>query len=316
MLEVDLIRHNLQIDPHLDIWGWQVSLYLFLGGLTAGVMILTALLRLIGKADALSRWARWLPFAAPVAISIGMLMLFLDLAHKEHVWRFFMTWRPLSPMSWGAWILIAIYPATILLGLRGLTTTERDALAGWTPLRALRLGGLVRWAHGLAACCDRFWSWANIVLGIGLGTYTGLLIGTLAARPAWNSLLLGPLFLVSGLSAGAAFMMLFGLDQDERHQLQRWDVVAIVTELVLLGLFLLSLATSGGAAGSAAAGLFFGGTLTAPFWSLVIVAGLLAPLSMELVEKYRGLRPTLVAPALILFGGLSLRAILVVAGQT
>ena len=52
----------------------------------------------------------------------------------------------------------------------------------------------------------------NLVLGIALGTYTGILLSTLSARPVWNSALLGPLFLISGFSTGAALMMLFPLN--------------------------------------------------------------------------------------------------------
>ena len=48
--------------------------------------------------------------------------------------------------------------------------------------------------------------WTNIVLGVGLGIYTGILLNTMVARPLWNSAILGPLFLFSGLSAGAAMM--------------------------------------------------------------------------------------------------------------
>jgi protein NrfD len=44
------------------------------------------------------------------------------------------------------------------------------------------------------------------VLGVALGIYTGILLNTMVARPLWNSAILGPLFLVSGLSAGAAVM--------------------------------------------------------------------------------------------------------------
>jgi formate-dependent nitrite reductase membrane component NrfD len=45
-----------------------------------------------------------------------------------------------------------------------------------------------------------------MVLGVALGIYTGILLNTMVARPLWNSAILGPLFLVSGLSAGAAVM--------------------------------------------------------------------------------------------------------------
>jgi formate-dependent nitrite reductase membrane component NrfD len=31
-------RNNPEIDPHLHIWGWEISLYLFIGGLVAGIL--------------------------------------------------------------------------------------------------------------------------------------------------------------------------------------------------------------------------------------------------------------------------------------
>ena len=42
-----------------------------------------------------------------------MFALFLDLAHKLYVWRLYTTFQFTSPMSWGAWILILVYPALI-----------------------------------------------------------------------------------------------------------------------------------------------------------------------------------------------------------
>jgi hypothetical protein len=55
-------------------------------------------------------------------LTLGMLALFLDLEYKTHVWRLYTTFEPLSPMSWGAWILLLVYPALVanlLLGLPG-----------------------------------------------------------------------------------------------------------------------------------------------------------------------------------------------------
>ena len=46
-----------------------------------------------------------------------------------------------------------------------------------------------------------------------LGIYTGVLLSALGARPFWNSALLGPLFLVSGLSSAAAFTHLVARDR-------------------------------------------------------------------------------------------------------
>ena len=37
-------RNNALIDPGLHIWTWEVAMYLFMGGLTAGIMIFSALM--------------------------------------------------------------------------------------------------------------------------------------------------------------------------------------------------------------------------------------------------------------------------------
>jgi protein NrfD len=313
MTEVDLFRANAHIDPHLSIWGWEIPVYLFLGGVSAGVMILSAVIAMRRGGDDDARLAPWIPFTVPVLMSAGMLALFLDLAYKLHVLRFYLAFKPASPMSWGSWILLAVYPATILLGLAALTPEERERLAGWIPLR-----GLARLTSKIAAQAAtrlRALAWINLIVGVGLGIYTGVLLGSLGARPVWSSAVLGPLFLCSGISTGAAFLMLFPLRVGIRRLVLRWDQVAIVFELLLLGLFLLGLWTGGRAEGMDAARLFLGGRFTALFWSLVVMVGLLVPFALELVEERRALRATRVAPALILTGGLALRWILVVAGQ-
>ncbi|HET7824792.1 MAG TPA: NrfD/PsrC family molybdoenzyme membrane anchor subunit, partial [Anaeromyxobacter sp.] len=88
MNEIDVARHSPLIDPQLHVWGWEIPAYLFLGGMAAGVMILGAALWM--RREDRSAAARWLAFAAPVLVSLGMGALFLDLANKLHVWRFYL----------------------------------------------------------------------------------------------------------------------------------------------------------------------------------------------------------------------------------
>ena len=294
MTELDVAR-----TLPLPVWHWEIAVYLFLGGITAGLMILGAL---AGRRADASRLMRLLPLAAPVTLSIGMLALCLDLSQKLHVLQFYTSFRITSPMSWGAWILVAVYPATILLGLARM---QRGA---WTPgawlSRVPRIGD--RAMHRLER--------ANLVLGIALGTYTGILLATLTARALWSSALLGPLFLVSGFSTAAALVMFARISDGERALLRRWDVVAVAIELALLAMVFVHLAGSG-LRGRTATAMFFGGPYTAVFWSLVVVAGLTVPLAMEVLEHRRALRPTLLAPALLLIGGFALRWIFVAAGQ-
>lgn len=310
MIEIDSSRHSHLIDPQLHIWGWEIPVYLFLGGMAAGAMILSALLMM--RKGERSAASRWLAFAAPAFVSVGMLALFLDLSFKLHVWRFYLAFRWTSPMSWGAWILLLVYPASLGLALAGLSDAEAQAAIGFAgrfglagPVRALRALALRR-LPGLR--------WANLGLGAALGIYTGILLSTLGARALWTSGLLGPLFLASGVSAGAAFLLLFRLSEEERHFVARWDKLAIGLEAAVLALFLAGLATSG-AAGKEAAGLLLGGAWTAFFWSIVFIAGLVVPFLLETLESRLRLRATAVAPLLVLAGGFALRWILVAAGQ-
>jgi formate-dependent nitrite reductase membrane component NrfD len=258
----------------MNIWGWEIPVYLFLGGLAAGLMIVSAL---APRRESLAMQV--LPFGAPLVLSIGMLALFLDLENKLHVFRFYTAFRVTSPMSWGAWILLAIYPATILYG--------------FNPTRALQR--------------------ANLILGIALGAYTGILLGTLGARALWGSLFLAPLFLVSGFSTAAALTMLLPIDEEERATMRRWDVYAIVVEAAVLALFFIDVASD--ARGRAAVALFFGGQYTAAFFAFVVVIGLAAPLFIEIAESRRHLRAAALAPAFLLIGGFALRWIFVAAGQ-
>ena len=69
------------------------------------------------------------PWASPVLLSLGMFFLWLDLEDPWNAWRFYMVLKPTSPMSWGSWILLAIYPASILLAWAGTPADLARSLA-------------------------------------------------------------------------------------------------------------------------------------------------------------------------------------------
>ena len=261
------------------IWGWPVVLDMFLGGLAAGVMIVSVVAARNGRKGSVA--FRLLPFAAPAAISLALLALFIDLENKANLFRFFTTFRATSPMSWGSWILLLVYPATILYGIARLETGGR--IGEWAR------------AH------QTFLARSNVVLGIALGTYTGVLL-TSAARPAWGSIVIAPLFLASALTTGAAFCKLAPIDRDEQVCVCRWLVGAIGAELVLLLAWFVDL--------RALRPVVF----AAPMWALVIIAGLAAPLLMHIFELRGRARPVM-ALMFILAGGLALRWIVIASGQ-
>jgi len=304
MLELLTTRNNPMIDPVLHVWGWEIPVYLFLGGWVAGAMVLSGwLMRRDPGADRPSVW-RVLPWVGLVLISLGMGALFLDLEHKLYVWRMYTTFQPTSPMSWGGWILVGVYPVLLLAGIAGMPAPLAEA---WAPL-----GSLARRLRQPEAL--RLLGLGSIVIGCGLGIYTGILLSSLGARPLWASGALGPLFLVSGLSTGAAFAHMIAKDPGEQSALLRSDNLFLLTELALIALFLIGLA-SAGAAQAEAASMLLGGPYTAPFWVLVVGLGIVLPLSIQLLMTTHRIGHTLVAPMLVMAGGLALRFVIVAAGQ-
>lgn len=177
-------RANPHIDPVLSIWEWQIPVYLFLGGLVAGIMIIGAAQELLWP----KKWDRKLSvicaIAAAAALSLGMLALLLDLSHKTYVFRFYLAFKPLSPMSWGSWILIFVYPLFALWLLGSLDEKSLPGIVkGSRLLMKLREVGLQRRRPLLGSL---------VVLGVLLGIYTGILLQALMARPLWATGLLGP----------------------------------------------------------------------------------------------------------------------------
>jgi len=309
MQETTTTRLNALIDPSLRIWHYEVPVYLFLGGLVAGLMVIAGLWMLRDPDSPRSRALQFLPWAAPVLISVGILFLWLDLENPFNAFRFYFTFELTSPMSWGSWILLGVYPASILLAWASTPADMRDR---WL-MRLSRMPGLGRldaWVSGHVPLLASL----NVALGAALGVYTGVLLGTMAARPLWNSAILGPLFLVSGLSTGAAFMMLYRLERREKELLSRVDMGLISVELLLLALWMIGLA-AGGAASRAGLHTIMGGPYTAAFWTLVVALGLLTPLIGEWIEHQHSVVPARLTAALVLIGGLALRWIIVYAGQ-
>jgi protein NrfD len=305
MHELVVTRHNELVDPVLSVWSWQIPVYLFLGGWVAGIMVIGGYFLLKRRDREPSCVCSVLPALSVVALSLGMLALFLDLEHKPYVWRLYTTFQITSPMSWGAWVLLAVYPALAAAWLVSAPALLRDlwpALDRW--YRAVKENE--RTVHAIGG--------VNIALGALLGVYTGVLLSSLGARPFWNSALLGPLFLLSGLSSAAAFTHLVARNPDERVLLARADNHFLAAELAVIALFLIGL-TNGSQAQIDAAGLVLGGPYTAVFWVGVIALGVVIPLGIQVMAVSHRIAHQPLAPIFVMAGGLLLRFVFVYAGQ-
>jgi formate-dependent nitrite reductase membrane component NrfD len=297
------LKANPKIDPVLSTWSWEVPVYLFLGGLTAGIMFFAAIMVLTNRQREVPFMTEKLVLWTVILLSIGMGALFLDLSHRWYVYRFYTAFRPTSPMSWGSWILIIIYPVCILQ----ILSTFRQ---GYPKLaRRLERFGVGVLALDLSERFRRPVAWVSVPFALGLGIYTGVLLNTLVARPFWNTGILPILFLVSALSTASALAILGTSDKGERHLFTRIDFGLIAVEILLVFLLVIDL-SAGSEVQLASVDLILGGRYTVAFWILFFSVGLLIPFLLEARELLgKSAAAFYMAPLFVLIGGYLLRQV-------
>jgi formate-dependent nitrite reductase membrane component NrfD len=209
-------------------------------------------------------------------------------------------------MSWGAWVLMVVTPLSFIWAAIHL----KNVFPGWKwpfPWLETLESFFVRYKKVLA--------WIMVVYSLILGIYTGILFSAFNARPLWNTSILGPLFLTSGLSTGAALNIFLAKSKTERHNFSRIDLILIGIELFLIiHIFMGFLAST--QVQIDAAGLFLGGPYTAPFWGLVVFLGMILPGVLEYMELRDYKIPVIIPSLLIITGGLLFRFIWTFAGQS
>ncbi|MCB0749283.1 MAG: polysulfide reductase NrfD [Ignavibacteriae bacterium] len=305
MQEITTTRHNHLIDPTLHVWGWEIPIYLFLGGMVAGMMLISGYFLFKGRHKETNCSCYYLPYMSMVLLSLGMLALFLDLEHKLYVWRLYTTFQITSAMSWGSWILVLVYPILMINILLRPPKILEDKL----PI-------IIEWKNKLHA--NPIWikniGVISMFFGAGIGLYTGVLLSSLGARPLWSSSILWLLFLVSGLSGAAAFVHVIAKNVYERELLAKADNAFLIIELFVIALFIIGLKTATQVQ-SNAADMLLTGEFASSFWVFVIGIGIVIPLIIQLLAVNHKIHHTPIAPLMVILGGLILRFIIVAAGQ-
>lgn len=293
------------IDPHLEIWEFPISLYLFLGGLAAGILLFASIAVLLKKEDEYRATTVLAPLITPFALSIGLIALMFDLSHMFYAWQLYTTIRIESPMSWGAWVLLIVTPLSFLWAFSDARKVFPKL--DWKLPILYKLEDFIR-EH------KKFLAIILIPLCIVLGIYTGILLSAFNARPLWNNAILGPLFLVSGLSTAAAAIILFAKSSHEKHLFSKIDVLLIIVEIGLITHMVMGYFAAGEVQQEAIK-VLVNGDFSTMFFIVLMGMGLLFPLLLELLELV-GLKISVVIPAiLVLIGGLVFRMLMVEAGQ-
>jgi formate-dependent nitrite reductase membrane component NrfD len=277
-------------------WTWEIYTYFWVGGIGAGVHLISTIARLLGYEDkALMRTSRYTLLAAMI---ISPILLILDLGRPERFLNMLRILKLRSPMSLGSWAL------SILGALSGLLATFQAAQDG-----LLGRGLLSRLIKGLVP--ERLLSILALPFALFVGAYGGILIAA-TSIPIWarNWLLMGPTFLASAISTGISWISLvlhLGKWGEERtlEALQRAERVVLIIESALMAGSLIKMGRWGKPLYSKKlAPLFFGGT---------VLGGILAPLALLFGKETRA--KGLLSSALVLVGGFVFRYVLVDAGR-
>ena len=298
-------RNIPNIDPVLQVWHFPISLYLFLGGMAAGIIFFASLFTIMRREKEFPTTVKGAMLVAVIAISIGLVALMYDLTHMFYAWQLYTTIRLESPMSWGAWVLLIVS----ILSFLWVFSYSTEIFPKWD------------WKFDFI---KKFQAWVTknrrtmamilLPLSIILGIYTGILLSAFNARPLWNNPILGPLFLTSGLSTGAAAIILFSKNHFEKHLMTKIDLALIILELGLIIHLLMGMA-AGSAVQIEAMQVLVNGEFTVMFFVFVVILGLIFPAMLEGIELMGRKVPSIVPALLILMGGLIFRMVMVEAGQ-
>ncbi|HEU0367959.1 MAG TPA: NrfD/PsrC family molybdoenzyme membrane anchor subunit, partial [Candidatus Acidoferrum sp.] len=171
------------------VWTWEVPLYFFIGGI-AGVSSCIAFVAHIFQASpALIRLSLWMGL---IGAAICPMLLIADLGRPSRFLNMLRVFKLRSPMSMGAWILVAFS------GCAFLAVAAKEL-------------SLLGYASPLVSGIDWLGEASGALMGLLLASYTGVLIGA-TAIPVWftHRRFLPAHFLTSGLGGASAILELSG----------------------------------------------------------------------------------------------------------
>lgn len=284
-------------------WGWYIVVYFFLGGIAGGAAFLSGLLDLFGnRLD--RRMTRIGYLIALLAIVIGGPLLIVDLTQPGRFWH--MIWKSdtgglmfkyYSPLSLGVWIIVGFVFFVVLAAAASLA----DA-------------GNLRLPRGLAVLGEgvlgKIIALGCVLTGSALAGYTGLVL-TGANRPVWgDTAWITLLFLLSGISAGGAAMVLAGWRQGHPgtvRWLEQMEGYSSILELIVLAIIAATIWSVVRVVWSGAWGavLLFG----------VVFLGILTPLVFYLRPRALGAATVPIAAALVLLGSFLLRTVVILSSE-
>jgi formate-dependent nitrite reductase membrane component NrfD len=246
------------------VWGWEIAVYFFVEGVSAGMYALGTIADLVG----LERHRNTIAYGRLTALFAMMPapgLLIADLGRPERFHHMLRVFKPRSPMNLGSWALTSYALFTSIRALHGFSH------------RFPRIPLL----HNLLKLVpERLASVAGLPSALTMLSYPGVLLES-TSIPVWaHTPYLGPLIAASSVGSAAAAISLIAESTHDAlaiRQVERVENASVVAEGACLGAYLAS-------ARGAAKPLVSGGQ-SKLFWVGAVTLGMVAPLLLRRRES-------------------------------
>ncbi|HET9742029.1 MAG TPA: NrfD/PsrC family molybdoenzyme membrane anchor subunit [Terriglobales bacterium] len=174
-------------------WSWEIPVYFFAGGAAGAAAVIAEFAQMTGSKTELVNDARTV---AAIGSLLAPALLVADLGMPSRFLNMLRVFKVQSPMSVGVYIVSGFGPTATLAKMANYLRGNHDGI----------LLKMIESASGLFSA----------LFGLGMATYTGVLIGV-TAIPVWNENIdsLPTHFALSGLGAGVSAIELMG-NEDSR----------------------------------------------------------------------------------------------------
>lgn len=308
---------------HLFTWNYLIAIYLFTAGLSSGAAMIAGTSEILDNLN--EKVKRVAAYLAPFPVMLGLVALVMDLHRPLNFYKVLIHYHVTSVMSWGAFFLL-VFPIIALI---------------FAVMVFMNYEGVLR----------KIFAWLELILGLAIGIYAGLLLAAIYNNPVWSNPLIAFLFFVSAISTGICMIILFGLVWDEMEtflrklipaklQAEKWlpeqislnfnhktirlligiDAVIIIIELMVISTLIISYMLR--PTGDTALGAIITSGYAFGFWVGVVLIGLSVPLVLGILELRDSFSlkvnrvVSVVEPIMVLTGGFILRWVVVYGGQT
>ena len=305
------------------VWDWLIAIYLFLTGMSAGMVLISIHLKrkvIDGKASA-NGIIKATAVLAPLGIITGLTILIFHLTKPLSFWKILVFFNPTSVMSMGV-ILFQVY---MVILFTWIAIMFKDELA---VLLQKLFKGRFDFVNPIVDKLAKFENALELLLALlamMLAAYTGFLLSALKTYPMLNNPVLPVLFIFSSVSSGAAACLLLGIigfKESFDSNCVKWihgiERPVVVFELFVLLTFFTGLIFGGGQKEVAAMAAIGSGFWASWFWYGVVGAGMLMPLALNFfvpAQSRHNKAFVLLVTSLSLAGVLMLRTFILYAGQ-